>query len=318
MRVAAIDCGTNTIRLLVADGGSGPAGPVLVDVHREMRVVRLGEGVDATGRITSGALDRTWNALADYTAILRIAGAVTVRMAATSATRDATNRDEFISMVTHTLGQEPEVISGAEEAELSFAGAISALTAHGPVDGDVVVVDIGGGSTELVVGTSAGRDSLIRGRVSENIGSVRLTERVLAGDPPTPEQIATARAWVGPVVAAALDRLPLAGVHTFVAVSGTATTVAAAALRLPLYRPEVLDLARVGLLELSRAGQQLLAMTRAHRAALGFMHPGRVDVIGAGALILDAVATGLADRTGLSVATISEHDILDGLALSLL
>lgn len=318
MRVAAIDCGTNTIRLLVADGRPGPAGTELVDVHREMRVVRLGEGVDATGRITSGALDRTWHVLADYTAILRSAGAVQVRMAATSATRDAVNRDEFTAMVTRTLGQEPEVISGAQEAELSFTGAVAGLIARGPVAGDVLVVDIGGGSTELVVGTPTGGDPLIRGRISEDIGSVRVTERVLAGDPPTREQISAARAWIEPVVAGALDRLPLAGVRTFVAVSGTATTVAAAALRLPLYQPEVLDLARIGLAELDRAGQKLLGMPRAHRAALGFMHPGRVDVIGAGALILGAVAAGVADRTRLTMATISEHDILDGLALSLL
>ena len=318
MRVAAIDCGTNTLRLLVADGRPGRGGIELVEVHREMRVVRLGEGVDATGRISSGALDRTWHVLAHYSAILRSAGAVLVRMAATSATRDAVNRDEFTAMVTRTLGQEPEVISGAEEAELSFAGAVAGLRARGPVAGDVLVVDIGGGSTELVVGTPTGPDPVIRGRLSEDIGSVRVTERVLSGDPPTREQISAARAWVEPVVAGALDRLPLAGVGTFVAVSGTATTVAAAALRLPLYQPEVLDLARIGLAELGRAGQALLGMTRAHRAVLGFMHPGRVDVIGAGALILGAVASGVADRTGLSTVTISEHDILDGLALSLL
>ena len=219
-------------------------------------------------------------------------------MAATSATRDAANRDEFAAMVSATLGQQPEVLTGDEEAELSFAGAAAELPGRGLAVGDVLVVDIGGGSTELVVGVAGGRAPVILGRVSVDIGSVRVTERVLIGDPPTADQIAAARSWVNREITGALDLLPLDRVGTFVAVAGTATTVAAAALRLPGYDPEVLHLARLPGAELTRAGLGLLGMTRAHRAGLGFMHPGRVDVIGAGALILAAVVGGVADRAG--------------------
>ena len=181
-RVAAIDCGTNSIRLLVADLTLIDGAVKLTDVHREMRVVRLGEGVDATGRLSGAAIDRTWSALADYTAILRSHGAVDVRMAATSATRDAANRADFVEMVRSTLGQEPEVITGEEEAELSFRGAVGDLD---PTEGPFLVVDIGGGSTEMVVGSVGPRGISIAGSLSLDIGCVRITERLLHGDPPT-------------------------------------------------------------------------------------------------------------------------------------
>lgn len=318
-RVAAIDCGTNSIRLLVAD--LTPDG-TLVDVHREMRVVRLGEGVDATGELSAGALDRTWRALADYTAILRAAGAVRVRMAATSATRDARNRQQFVDMVASTLGEPPEVISGDEEAELSFRGAVGDLPPH---TGPFLVADIGGGSTELVVGTvreTAGPGPVkssaeIAGRVSLDIGCVRITERILRSDPPTAAEISAARSWATDLLGTGLARLPLAGVRRMVPVSGTATTVAAAAMNLPVYDPDRIHLSRIGADAIHRTADALLHQTRAHRAALGYMHPGRVDVIGGGALVLSTLVGLVSGATGLTEVTVSEHDILDGLALSL-
>jgi exopolyphosphatase/guanosine-5'-triphosphate,3'-diphosphate pyrophosphatase len=319
-RVAAIDCGTNSIRLLVADLSLSAAGAYLVDVHREMRVVRLGEGVDATGRLSPSALDRTWRALADYTAILRASGAVTVRMTATSATRDAANRDEFTAMVRRTLGQDPEVISGAEEAELSFRGAVGDLPA---TDGPFLVVDIGGGSTELVVGSVDPADGggvvTLAGSTSLNIGCVRITERLLPSDPPTAGEIAAAAGWARELLSDGLDALggTLGSVRRMVAVSGTATTVAAASLQLPSYDPVRIHLSRIPVGDLRKVSEILLAATRAHRAALGYMHPGRVDVIGGGSLILATIAELVAQRTGLDEVTISEHDILDGIALSL-
>ena len=316
-RVAAIDCGTNSIRLLIADLAAEDGAVRLTDVHREMRVVRLGEGVDATGRLSTGALDRTWHALSDYTATLRAAGAVDVRMAATSATRDAANRGDFVDMVRSTLGQEPEVITGEEEAELSFRGAVGDLD---PTTGPFLVVDIGGGSTELVVGSVVDGRIEIAGQLSLDIGCVRLTERILRGDPPTATELEDAGALVRSMLSQGLDRLPLRSVRRLIPVSGTATTVAAAALRLPSYDPERIHLSTIGSRRVREVSGMLLGATRAHRAALGYMHPGRVDVIGAGAMILSTLVTLVAKRAGPGFAdeiTVSEHDILDGLALSL-
>ncbi len=313
-RVAAIDCGTNSIRLLVADLTTDAAGTTLVDVHREMRVVRLGEGVDRTGRIQTGALDRTWAALSDYTAILRASGVERVRMAATSATRDAANRDEFIAMVHSTLGQDPEVIPGDVEAELSFRGAIGGLD---PQDGPFLVVDIGGGSTEMVVGSITGGEIRLAGATSVNIGCVRLTERILHGDPPTDGEITEARKLVTTILTEGLDAVPVAQVRTLVAVSGTATTVAAAALGLATYDPTKIHLQRISAQQVASTAQFMLGATTAHRGVLGYMHPGRVDVIGGGALVLDTLVKLVQDRIELSEIIVSEHDILDGLALSL-
>lgn len=342
-RVAAIDCGTNSIRLLVADLSLTAAGPLLVDVHREMRVVRLGEGVDATGRLAGSALDRTWHALSDYAAIIRASGADAVRMVATSATRDAANRDEFTAMVERTLHQPPEVISGEEEARLSFRGAVGDLP---PDDGPFLVVDIGGGSTELVVGSvplddhddGPGRGGspgaaagwtgvanaglpqgspVIDGAVSLSLGCVRVTERVLRSDPPTAAELTAAQDWVGQTLREGLAAVPVRRVRTLVAVSGTATTVAAAARHLPVYDPVKIHLSRVDVADARRISRFLLGATRAHRAALGYMHPGRVDVIGGGSMILATVAELVAARTGITDVVVSEHDILDGIALSL-
>ena len=315
-RVAAIDCGTNAIRLLVADtvpGGRTGYGPIeLVDVHREERIIRLGEGVDATGRLTTGALDRAWHALADYVAVIRATGADGVRMVATSATRDAENRDQFVEMVHATLGQYPEVISGAQEAELTFAGAVAELS---PGAGPFLLVDVGGGSTELVVGAGPGE---LTGAVSLDIGSVRITERLLRSDPPTSGEWAAAQAWVDAELADGWRRLAPGPVKTLLAVSGTAVTVAAAVLahRLDTRTPH--HLAEVDVDEIDAVTRFLARANRAHRASSPWLHPGRVDVIGGGALILDRFARLVAERTGLGKLTVSEHDILDGLAYSLL
>src|SRR5919205_3992205 len=204
LRVAAIDCGTNSVRLLVADLDGG----LLADVVRRMEIVRLGQGVDATGRLAPEAIERTRVALADYTAILRRRGVERVRMVATSATRDATNRDDFFAMVRTTLGTEAEVISGDEEARLSFAGAVGELD---PADGPFVVVDVGGGSTEVVVGELTPQGPVVAAARSVDVGCVRLTERCLPDDPPTPEQVEKARAVASEILAGAFAAVPGGG-----------------------------------------------------------------------------------------------------------
>jgi exopolyphosphatase/guanosine-5'-triphosphate,3'-diphosphate pyrophosphatase len=308
-RVAAVDCGTNSIRLLVADVTD--AG--LRDVHREMRVVRLGQGVDATGVLAPEAIERTRLALADYTMVLRRKGVERVRMVATSATRDAANRDDFFSMVRATLCAEAEVISGNEEARLSFDGVVGELD---PDDGPFVVVDVGGGSTEVVVGELTPSGPVVQTACSVDVGCVRLTERCLPDDPPTAEQVEKARAVAAGILADAVAAVPVEGVRTWVGVSGTVTTLSALALNLPAYDPDVIHLSRLSLPDLHRVTTDLLAMPRAQRAALGPMHPGRVDVIGGGAIIVEELAHGFA-RVGITEMVVSEHDILDGIARSL-
>jgi len=320
-RVAAIDCGTNSIRLLVADSeagsaaGSGPAAR-LTDVHREMRIVRLGQGVDATGVLDPAAIERTRQALADYTAILRDAGAERVRMVATSATRDAANREDFFGMVRETLGTDAEVISGDTEARLSFTGAVGDLSA---ADGPFVVVDVGGGSTELVVG-SLGPDGEveIHAARSVDVGCVRLTERCLRSDPPTEVERKEAGAVAREILAEAFEHVPVADANTWVGVAGTVTTLSAVAMDLPEYDAEKIHLSRLPIPELHRVADQLLTRSRDQRMEFGSMHPGRVDVIGGGALIVALLADELARRAGITELVVSEHDILDGIALSVL
>ncbi|MFC4854031.1 exopolyphosphatase [Actinophytocola glycyrrhizae] len=314
-RVAAIDCGTNSIRLLVADLTEHEDGTAhLRDVHREMRIVRLGEGVDATKRLSDVAIERTRAALADYTAVCRRKGAERVRMVATSATRDATNRAEFFAMTEELLGVEAEVISGDEEARLSFTGAVGDLE---PADGPFVVTDLGGGSTEVVVGTWDGRRAEITGARSVDIGCVRITERCLHGDPPTAAEIAAAREFAGQALAPAFDSVPVADARTWIGVAGTVTTLSAVAQELPQYDSERTHLSRLSRDGISRTAQQLLGATRAERAANPVMHPGRVDVIGGGALITEVLAERLGQAAGIAELLVSEHDILDGIALSL-
>ncbi|HVA60987.1 MAG TPA: Ppx/GppA phosphatase family protein [Mycobacteriales bacterium] len=303
-RVAALDCGTNSLRLLVAD--LDPGSGALRDISRRMNIVRLGEGVDATGRLSAAALDRTFRVLRDYAAEIAGAGVDRLRMVATSATRDAENRGEFVAGVRAILGVVPEVVTGAEEAGLSFAGATREL---GPaVAAPYLVVDIGGGSTEFVLGTGT-----VTAACSVDVGCVRLTERHLRDDPPTAGQIAAAVADIE----AALDRVaaavPVQDARTLVGLAGSVTTVAALALELPHYDPARIHHARIGAAQVTGVAGRLLGATRAERAALPVMHPGRVDVIGAGALVL---AT-LCRRFDADTVLVSEHDILDGIAWSL-
>lgn len=309
-RVAAIDCGTNSIRLLIADrDGSG-----LRDLHREMRIVRLGQGVDATGRFAADALARTEAALRDYAELLRRFEVGRARMVATSATRDAANRDEFFAMTATVLGSVlpgtvAEVITGAEEAALSFAGAVGDLNADA---GPFVVVDLGGGSTEVVLGDGAG----VRAAYSADIGCVRMTERCLHSDPPTTDEVAQARQAVRERLAPALLAVPVQEARTWVGLAGTFTTIAALAHRLPVYDSEAIHLSRVPFGDLLEVCDQLIGMTRRQRAALGPMHEGRVDVIGGGAIVVQELAAAIGERAGISGLVVSEHDILDGIALS--
>lgn len=309
-RVGAIDCGTNSIRLLIADVVDGK----LRDVHREMRVVRLGQGVDATGQFAPEALARTESALADYVALMAESSVTAVRMVATSAARDAGNRDEFFAMTARLLGKVvpgslAEVITGTEEAELSFRGAVGELD---PAAGPFVVVDLGGGSTEVVLG-----DTAVRASFSADIGCVRLTERCLHSDPPTADEVAQARAAARDGLAEALRVVPVEGAHTWVGVAGTMTTLSALAQRMTEYDPDAIHLSRIGFDELLGVCEQLIGMTKAERLALGPMHAGRADVIGGGAIIVEELAAVLGQRAGIGELVVSEHDILDGIALSI-
>ncbi|MEZ0363975.1 exopolyphosphatase [Mycobacterium sp. pUA109] len=311
-RVAAIDCGTNSIRLLIADA----VGAHLREVHREMRIVRLGQGVDATGEFAPDALARTRAALVDYTALLRTHQVGDVRMVATSAARDAANRDAFFAMTAEVLGAVvpgavAEVISGAEEAELSFRGAVDELDSAGA---PFVVVDLGGGSTEVVLGTAA---EGVSASYSADIGCVRLTERCLHSDPPSADEVAAARRVVRERLAEALRVVPVQGARTWVGVAGTMTTLSALAHNLTVYDSAAIHLSRVGYDELLAVCDRLIGMTRAQRAALGPMHPGRADVIGGGAIVVQELACALRERAGITELTVSEHDILDGIALSI-
>jgi len=310
-RVAAIDCGTNSIRLLIADRDGGR----LTDLHREMRIVRLGEGVDATGRFAADALARTEAALRDYAELLRHFDVGRVRMVATSATRDAANRDRFFAMTATVLGAVvpgavAEVISGAEEAALSFAGAVGDLNPMSPAP--FVVVDLGGGSTEVVLGDFAG----VQASYSADIGCVRMTERCLHSDPPTAAEVAQAREVVRERLAPALQAVPVQQARTWVGLAGTFTTIAALAHRLPAYDSDAIHLSRVPFADLLAVCDELIGMTRNQRAALGPMHEGRVDVIGGGAIVVQELAAAIGDRTTIGELVVSEHDILDGIALS--
>lgn len=296
--VAAIDCGTNTVKLLIG---------ALPDVAvREMRMVRLGQGVDATGRLADEALARTFAALDEYAELIAAHDVSRIRFCATSASRDADNADVFVAGVRARLGVEPEVVSGDEEAALAFDGAVRNLRAT-PAE-PVLVVDIGGGSTELVLGTTSGGPDAA---VSLDIGSVRLHERHLHSDPPTPDEVDACVAAID----SHLDRspVPLAEAATVVGVAGTVTTVGAGVLDLAAYDRALVDQAELSVDDVHGLVDRLLAMPLAERLDLPWLHPGRADVIGAGALILDRVVR----RTGVRTLVVSEADILDGIAWSL-
>jgi exopolyphosphatase/guanosine-5'-triphosphate,3'-diphosphate pyrophosphatase len=300
MRVAAIDCGTNSIRLLIAD----VAGDTLTDVARRMEIVRLGEGVDRTGTLAPAAIERTRQALLRYATEIAELGITRVRMCATSASRDASNAADFRDMVRRVLSVDPEVISGDEEARLSFTGAVHGLDAEPPF----LIVDIGGGSTEFVTG-----DSAISAALSVDIGCVRMTERHLRDDPPTAAQIAAATTDITAAVDRALAAVDGRSARTLVGLAGSVTTVTALALGLPEYDASRIHHARVSHEAVAKVTDDLLAATVGERRALPVMHPGRADVIGAGALILRTVM----DRSGSSSVVASEHDILDGIAFGL-
>lgn len=340
-RVAAIDCGTNSIRLLIADLNSsaeddpersrgsappaslgplaGPTGDPLTDVAREMRIVRLGEGVDRTRRLSEAALNRTIGALREYVGLIEAAKPAAVRMVATSATRDAENSQEFVDLVKEVLGVAPEVITGEEEAWLSFTGATRELAGTRLAAEDVcpppyLVTDIGGGSTEFVLGDPRGASG--RGGVSSrsvNIGCVRMTERRLSGDPPSAAEVAAATADIDAALELVADGLRTERARTLVGLAGSVTTVAGIALGLDGYDSARIHHARLSAERVREIAGELLGMTRAQRAMIPVMHPGRVDVIAAGALILDRIMT----RFGFVEVLVSEHDILDGIAWSL-
>jgi exopolyphosphatase/guanosine-5'-triphosphate,3'-diphosphate pyrophosphatase len=301
MRVAAIDCGTNSIRLLIAD----IEGNNFREVLRTMEIVRLGQGVDETGHFHPDAIARTLVAVDLFAIEIAKRGVQKIRFCATSATRDATNRQLFVDGVRERLGIEPEVISGDEEAALSFTGAIQDFQ---PSDGPFLVVDIGGGSTEFVFGTTG-----VEAAKSVNIGCVRMTERHFASDPATQAQIDSAQADIEEAIVKAAQIVPITKAKTLIAVAGTATTVAAAALNLPEYDRYAIHLSRISAVQVHAASQMFLTKTREERLALGYMHPGRVDVIPAGALVLSHIMK----ATGASEFVASESDILDGIARSL-
>jgi exopolyphosphatase/guanosine-5'-triphosphate,3'-diphosphate pyrophosphatase len=349
-RVAAIDCGTNSVRLLIADISGGE----LVELERRIEIVRLGQGVDKTGRLAPEALERTFTAMRGFAKLVAGHEASRVRIVATSATRDAANRDEFVRGVVEIFGVEPEVVSGDEEARLSFTGATRDLAALRPMR-PYLVVDIGGGSTEFVLGTSD-----VEAARSVDIGCVRMTERHLRGDPPSPEQVAAAVADIDAALAAVrtggsatpdaaaarngeaaaaayaaaeaggvpltsatslppppaappVPGVPVEKARTLVGLAGSVVTVAGIALELPEYAPDRIHLTRLKARQVHDVTRMLLHTTHDERAAIGVMHPGRVDVIGAGALILDRIMR----EYGFADVVVSEHDILDGIAWSL-
>jgi exopolyphosphatase/guanosine-5'-triphosphate,3'-diphosphate pyrophosphatase len=305
VRVAAIDCGTNSIRLLIADIENG----TLTDVTRQMIVVRLGEGVDKTGEFSQAALDRTFAATDEYVKLISEHKPEKVRFVATSASRDVSNREVFVAGIKSRLGIEPSVISGDEEARLSFLGATADLVNNPDAPATpYLVVDIGGGSTEFVLGTNAPEQAL-----STNVGCVRMTERHLIGDPPTAQQIAGATKDIDEAIDQAAKVVQLSDARSLIGLAGSVTTVAALALNLSEYKSEVIHGSRISADQVHKVATDLLAMPRAQRAELGPMHPGRIDVIGGGALVLDRIM----QKTGITEVVVSERDILDGIARDL-
>ncbi len=309
MRVGAIDCGTNSIRLLIADVESDGT---LTDIVREMKVVRLGEGVDATGQFSQAALDRTFAAAREYARLLAHYKVSAIRFAATSASRDASNREVFISGIQEIIGVTPEVITGVEEANLSFAGAVSSV---GNTAENTLVIDLGGGSTEFVMGNKSG----VQEAISMNIGCVRLTERHRVETPMSQEQERLILTDVDAALDEVAKKLHLADVQRIVGVAGTVTTVMAQTLGLHSYDSEAINGSERSIDAVMQSASQLASMTREQRMATGFMHEGRMDVIGTGAMIWSRIIDRLRSESSHEITSViaSEHDILDGLVLSL-
>lgn len=300
-RVAAIDCGTNSIRLLIADITGGNFKEVL----RTMEIVRLGQGVDQNKSFHPDAIARTLSAVEKFAQLIASKGVEKIRFCATSATRDANNRELFTNGVKKILGVEVEVIPGEQEAALSFIGATKELSQS---DGPFLVVDIGGGSTEFVFGSEK-----VEFAKSVNIGCVRMSERHLNLQPPTMAQIAEAIIDIDLAITQAAKVVPISQAKSLVAVAGTATTVAAAALKLAEYDRYLIHLSRISAPSVHQVAAMFQSMNKDQIAALGYMHPGRVDVITAGALVLSRIMA----ATGASEFIASESDILDGIAWSL-
>jgi exopolyphosphatase/guanosine-5'-triphosphate,3'-diphosphate pyrophosphatase len=311
-RVAAIDCGTNSIRLLVAD--IDPDSGTLTDLVRRMEIVRLGHGVDKTGVIAPDAMARTLAQAREYATRCSELGVERVRFVATSASRDARNAQEFVDGVRDAFaafGVSPDVVSGHEEASLSFRGATGDLRAKG-IPGPYLMVDLGGGSTEFVRGTDD-----VEQAQSVDVGCVRMTERHLRDDPPTASQTEAAIADIEAAIDQAAEAVGFQGVSTLVGLAGSITTITAHALRLTSYQPDKIHLSQLPASQIIEACTSLLLMTRAERAALPFMHEGRADVIGAGGLVWRTVIERLERDAGITSVVTSEHDILDGIALSI-
>jgi exopolyphosphatase / guanosine-5'-triphosphate,3'-diphosphate pyrophosphatase len=316
VRIAAIDCGTNSLRLLIAD--VDPARRELADVRRRMEIVRLGQGVDATGRLSADALARTFRVLTDYARIIEANSVQAVRMVATSATRDAANAAEFVQGVRQVLGITPEVLSGDQEARLAFVGATAefASPAHSGEPASLppyLVADIGGGSTEFVLGSGDIEAGGQLSAISVDIGCVRLTERHLHSDPPSGAEIVAATADIDAALAAVAAKIPVSTARTLVGLAGSVTTIGAIALGLSRYDSVLTHHARITADAVRAITADLLRRSQAQRGAISVLHPGRVDVIGAGALVLNRIL----DRFGFADVVVSEHDILDGMAWSM-
>lgn len=308
LTVAAVDCGTNSIRLLItrreADG-------TLTEITRENTIVRLGQGVDETGRFNPEAIERTRQALAAYTERMRAEGVERVRMVATSATRDAENREDFFAMTRALLGQiqpgaQAEVISGDEEAHLSFLGATADID---PARGPFCVIDLGGGSTEFV---------MEQGARSTQMGCVRVTERFMRTDPPTEEETEAARSYIRERIAEAAEAVSFAQARTFVGCAGTFTTLSALAQGLDTYDPERIHMSEVPFDRMREVTADLRARTAKQRLEYGPMHPGRADVIGSGSTVVEELTDAFEREAGASSFIISEKDILDGIVAGLL
>lgn len=305
-RFAAIDCGTNAIRLLIAEVVDNR----LLEINRRMLTVRLGEGIDATGEFAPAALERTFAAVDEYAAEIERSDVQSLRMVATSASRDARNADVFRAGVRRRLGVTPEVISGVEEAELSFLGAVRGLGSS-LLSSPLLVADIGGGSTELVLGNAVSGD--ISFRYSMDIGCVRMTERHLHGDPPATAQVAETVATIDHALDDALAEVPVGEVACFVGLAGSVTTVAALAHGLPAYDSAAIHGSTTSLMQVEAVTTTLLTQTREQRAAEPVMHPGRVDVIAGGALVLRQ----LMRRLPVDSVVAGETDLLDGIVYTL-
>ena len=316
--VAGIDCGTNSIRLKISKVGAD--NHVVDVVPRVLRVVRLGQDVDKSRRFAPEALDRTYAAVREFAQILDRHHVDGMRFVATSATRDAQNRDQFEDGIEHILGVRPEVISGVEEADLSFLGATSVVDVH-TLEAPYLVADLGGGSTELVLGGAGVHAFDVEAAYSMNVGCVRVTERHLLNDPPTVQQIAQASADIEARIDEALRHVPVGRAHTVIGVSGTVTTLAALTMGLTRYDHEAIDGARIGIEDVVKESERILAMTHEQRSAYKTIHPGRVDVIDGGALVwihvLRRVAQATREHHGVPITSFvaSEHGLLDGVVL---